>query len=33
LLKFLSYFQDIPPDNIPFTSILREFIGASGFRY
>jgi len=33
LLKFLSYFHDIPPDNIPFTSILREFIGASGFRY
>ena len=33
LLKFLSYFQDIPPDQIPTTSILREFIGASGFMY
>lgn len=33
LLKFLSYFQDIPPEHVPSTSILREFIGESGFRY
>jgi uridine kinase len=33
LLKFLSYFQDIPPQHVPSTSILREFIGESGFRY
>ncbi|HNR39527.1 MAG TPA: nucleoside kinase [Acidobacteriota bacterium] len=33
LLKFLSYFQDIPPDSVPDNSILREFIGASAFRY
>ncbi len=33
LLKFLSYFQDINPDQVPSTSILREFIGKSGFRY
>ena len=33
LLKFLSYFQDISPDNVPSTSLLREFIGKSGFVY
>lgn len=33
LLKFLSYFQDIPPEQVPSTSILREFIGKSGFSY
>ncbi len=33
LLKFLSYFQDIPPEDVPSTSILREFIGDSGYRY
>lgn len=33
LLKFLSYFQDISSDRVPSTSILREFIGQSGFIY
>ncbi|MBP7865504.1 MAG: nucleoside kinase [Acidobacteria bacterium] len=33
LLKFLSYFQDISPDHVPSTSLLREFIGKSGFVY
>lgn len=33
LLKFLSYCQDISPDQVPPTSILREFIGKSGFIY
>lgn len=27
LLKFLSYFLTIPPDEVPRTSLLREFIG------
>ena len=27
LLKFLNYFLPIPGDNIPKTSIMREFIG------
>jgi Uridine kinase len=31
LLRFLSYFRVIPPDNIPPNSILREFIGGSWF--
>jgi uridine kinase len=33
LLKFLSYFQDIPEDEIPPTSILREFLSGSSFKY
>lgn len=33
LLKFLDNFTPIPPDGIPPTSILREFIGGSSFRY
>jgi uridine kinase len=36
LLKFLSYFEMISPDDettIPSTSILREFIGGSCFEY
>ncbi len=33
LLKFLSYFIDIPEDEIPPTSILREFLGLSSFKY
>ncbi len=33
LLKFLSYFKDIPEDEIPPTSILREFLGKSSFKY
>jgi uridine kinase len=33
LLKFLSYFEDIPEDEIPPTSILREFLSGSSFKY
>ncbi|MDR2882455.1 MAG: nucleoside kinase [Alistipes sp.] len=33
LLKLLDFFVAIPPDEIPPTSILREFIGGSSFRY
>ena len=31
LVEFLSYFEPIEPHEIPRTSILREFIGGSGF--
>ena len=33
LLRFLENFAPISPDEIPNTSILREFIGGSTFRY
>lgn len=33
LLKLLSYFLPIPADQIPTTSLLREFLGGSSFRY
>ena len=33
LLKFLDNFVPIVPDEIPPTSILREFIGGSSFQY
>jgi uridine kinase len=33
LLKFLSYFSPIPEEDIPGTSILREFVGGSKFHY
>ena len=33
LLKFLDNFTPIVPDEIPPTSILREFIGGSSFKY
>lgn len=33
LLKLLSYFKDIKEDEIPPTSILREFLGKSSFSY
>ena len=33
LLKFLSYFEPIPADQIPSTSLLREFLGGSSFTY
>ena len=32
-MKFLKNFTPIPPDEIPPTSILREFIGGSSFQY
>jgi len=33
LLKFLNYFIPIPEREIPPTSLLREFVGGSSFRY
>lgn len=33
LLKFFSYVKPIPDDEIPPTSILREFLGGSSFKY
>ena len=33
LLKFLQYFVPIPEKEIPPTSLLREFVGGSSFRY
>ena len=33
LLSFLSYFQSLPDRDIPSTSLLREFLGGSSFRY
>ncbi|MBP6284935.1 MAG: nucleoside kinase [Paludibacteraceae bacterium] len=33
LLKLLQYFKPIPYGEIPATSLLREFLGKSGFRY
>ncbi|MDR0766277.1 MAG: nucleoside kinase [Odoribacteraceae bacterium] len=33
LLKFFSYVRAIPADEIPPTSILREFLGGSSFKY
>jgi uridine kinase len=33
LLKFLSYFKPIEDDEIPPTSLLREFLGGSSFIY
>ncbi|MDE6856688.1 MAG: nucleoside kinase, partial [Muribaculaceae bacterium] len=33
LLRFLEYFDPIPVDQIPPTSLLREFLGGSSFHY
>ena len=33
LLKFLSYIRVVPPREIPPTSIIREFLGGSSFKY
>ena len=33
LLKFLHYFKPIPDSDIPPTSLLREFLGGSSFKY
>ena len=33
LLKFLNYFNYIDVDELPNTSLLREFLGGSSFRY
>ncbi len=33
LLRFLDYFKAIPAEQVPFTSLLREFLGGSSFHY
>ena len=33
LRRFLDLFVPVWPDRVPQTSILREFIGGSGFSY
>lgn len=33
MLKFLDNFIPISPEEIPPTSLLREFIGGSSFKY
>jgi uridine kinase len=33
LLKFLKYFTPIQDKEIPPTSLLREFLGGSSFKY
>ena len=33
LLKFIHYFTPIPDKDIPPTSIMREFVGGSSFKY
>lgn len=33
LLKFLRYFINVPDNEVPMTSVLREFVGGSSFEY
>ncbi len=33
LLRFLSYFKALPSQKVPATSLLREFLGGSSFKY
>ena len=33
LLKFLRYIRPIPNRQVPSTSLLREFLGGSSFKY
>lgn len=33
LRELLAYFRSIPGDQVPFTSLLREFAGGSSFKY
>lgn len=33
LKRFLHYFRSIPVDQVPPTSLLREFAGGSSFKY
>ena len=33
LSKFLHYFADMAENDLPFTSLLREFLGGSTFTY
>ena len=32
-LLFLDYFETIPQQDVPHTSLLREFLGGSSFTY
>lgn len=33
LLRFLNHFQSVPDEQVPSTSLLREFLGGSSFHY
>lgn len=33
LRKFLQYFESVPDNDLPPTSLLREFLGGSSFTY
>lgn len=33
LVRFLEYFKTVPADQVPYTSLLREFLGGSSFHY
>jgi uridine kinase len=33
LLKFIHFFTPVPDNEIPATSLLREFVGGSSFTY
>lgn len=33
LLKFIQYFESVPDNDLPPTSLLREFLGGSSFKY
>ena len=33
LLRFLRYFNYIPTEELPGTSLLREFLGGGSFKY
>ena len=33
LLKFLRYFNYVSKEELPNTSLLREFVGGSSFKY
>lgn len=33
LIRFLNYFENIPAEQVPSTSLLREFLGGSSFKY
>lgn len=33
LIRLLSYFEPVPADQVPATSLLREFLGGSSFHY
>ena len=33
LMRLLSYFESIPAEQVPSTSLLREFLGGSSFHY